>query len=118
MVNSTYVLIMAGGLGSRFWPASRESMPKQFLDITGSGQPLLRQTYERFARFLPRDHIYVIAHADYAAQVKACIPAMTEAHLLLEPTRNNTAPSIAYASLKLAARSPMNRPLRRRSGRR
>lgn len=106
MYTSTYVLIMAGGLGSRFWPASRESMPKQFLDITGSGQPLLRQTYERFARFIPRDHIYVIAHADYAAQVKGCLPDLTEAHLLLEPARNNTAPSIAYASMKLGARHP------------
>jgi mannose-1-phosphate guanylyltransferase len=106
MYDKTYVLIMAGGLGSRFWPASRESLPKQFLDITGSGQPLLRQTFERFARFVPRDHIYVIAHADYATQVKACIPELTEAHVLLEPSRNNTGPSIAYASMKLAARHP------------
>lgn len=106
MRENTVVLILAGGLGARFWPASRESLPKQFLDITGSGRPLLRETFERFSRCIPQDHIYVIAHENYAAQVKACLPELTEAHLLLEPSRNNTAPSIAYASMKLADRHP------------
>ena len=106
MKNSTYVLILAGGAGTRFWPASRNSLPKQFLDITGSGKPLIRETFDRFTSFVPVDHIYVITHKQYGRIVLQELPELTENQVILEPSRNNTAASIAYASMKLAELNP------------
>jgi mannose-1-phosphate guanylyltransferase len=98
----THLLILAGGVGSRFWPASREDNPKQFLDILGTGKSLLRLTYERFAGRLPADRIWVITHEKYMDQVREHLPELPSDHILGEPSRNNTAPSIAWASMKLA----------------
>ena len=106
MNKTPFVLIMAGGVGSRFWPASRETLPKQFLDITGSGKTLIQQTYERFALFIPADRIYVITHIDYMAQTLNAIPGIHLHNIITEPSRNNTAASIALASFKLQKKDP------------
>jgi mannose-1-phosphate guanylyltransferase len=89
------VLIMAGGAGTRFWPASRESRPKQFLDILGTGKSLLRQTFERSQKLVPADRIFVITNATSAGQVQAARPELMPDQIFLEPSRNNTAPCIA-----------------------
>ena len=101
MDNSPFVLIMAGGVGSRFWPASRENLPKQFLDITGEGKTLIQMTFERFAAFIPVENIYIITHDKYLQQTIEAVPEFNAANIITEPSRNNTAASIALASLKL-----------------
>ncbi|RMF03320.1 MAG: mannose-1-phosphate guanylyltransferase [Bacteroidetes bacterium] len=97
---------MAGGVGSRFWPASREERPKQFLDILGSGKSLLRLTFERFRQLVPADHIFIVTNGKYKAQVMEHLPELTDNQVLCEPSRNNTAPCIAYTALKLQALDP------------
>lgn len=106
MNKTPFVLIMAGGVGSRFWPASRESLPKQFLDITGSGKTLIHQTFERFASFIPIDQIYVITHILYKSLTQEAIPGIHPDNIITEPSRNNTAASIALATLKLKKINP------------
>lgn len=101
MNRDPFVLIMAGGVGSRFWPASREEMPKQFLDFTGSGKTLIQLTFERFASFVPAENIFVITHENYREQTIQAIPEFPVSNIITEPSRNNTAASIALASLKL-----------------
>jgi mannose-1-phosphate guanylyltransferase len=101
-----YGLIMAGGVGSRFWPESRESRPKQFLDILGTGKSLLRMSFERLTRILPPTNIRVLTHEKYSQLVLEHLPEISADQLILEPSRNNTAPCIAYASLKLNKQSP------------
>lgn len=101
-----YVAIMAGGVGSRFWPASRESRPKQFLDIMGTGKSLLRLTYERFLSICPSENIFIVTNARYRSQVKEHLPELTDNQILCEPSRNNTAPCIAYTAFKLQALDP------------
>lgn len=103
---NTYALIMAGGVGSRFWPASREVLPKQFLDMMGVGKSLLRLTYERFLDTCQPEHIYVLTHEKYLDLVLAHLPEMTAEQVITEPSRNNTAPCIAYASTKLHQLDP------------
>ena len=100
------VLIMAGGAGTRFWPASREVKPKQFLDILGTGKSLLRQTYERSKKLVSADLIFIVTNVAYAERVKAELPELKADQIFCEPSRNNTAPSIAYASLKLQTKYP------------
>lgn len=99
-----FVLIMAGGVGSRFWPASRESKPKQFLDILGVGKSLLRLTFERSLNLVDAKHVFVMTNDTYADQVMEELPEIGRDQLFLEPSRNNTAPCIALASLKLKKR--------------
>ena len=106
MTNSPYILIMAGGVGSRFWPASREHLPKQFLDITGSGKSLIRQTVDRFMSFIPLDNIFIITHQSYGELVHQAIPELEKHQIIEEPARNNTAASIALASMKLSKLNP------------
>ncbi len=101
MDNTPYVLIMAGGLGSRFWPISREHKPKQFLDITGTGKTLIQMTFERFAAFVPVENIFIITHDSYKNQTIEAIPEFNPLNIITEPSRNNTAASVALASLKL-----------------
>jgi mannose-1-phosphate guanylyltransferase len=96
-----YVAIMAGGIGSRFWPASRGSLPKQFLDILGTGKSLLRMTFERFLRIVPAEQIYIVTNKDYVKLVQEQLPELKPEQILGEPSRNNTAPCIAYTALKL-----------------
>ncbi|HEU4607722.1 MAG TPA: mannose-1-phosphate guanylyltransferase, partial [Chitinophagaceae bacterium] len=101
-----YVAIMAGGIGSRFWPRSRTNFPKQFLDILGTGKTLIQDTYERFASFIPKENIYVITSAEYVNIVKKQIPELPLQNILGEPYRKNTAPCIAYISFKLQEMDP------------
>lgn len=105
-MQNTYVAIMAGGVGSRFWPASREARPKQFLDISGEGKSLLRLTFERFLKLVPADRIYIVTNKQYEAQVLEHLPELTADQVLCEPSRNNTAPCVAYTAFKLYARDP------------
>lgn len=92
---------MAGGIGSRFWPISRTSKPKQFLDILGTGSTLLQLTYERFRKIIPEGNILVVTNRNYGDLVREQIPGIPEENILLEPLRRNTAPCIAYASYKI-----------------
>lgn len=96
-----YVLIMAGGVGSRFWPKSRNQFPKQFIDILGLGKSLLQLTYERFAKICDPKQIYILSNEHYKNLVLDQLPELEEGQVLLEPSRNNTAPCIAYASYKI-----------------
>ena len=102
----TYVAIMAGGVGSRFWPGSREARPKQFLDMLHTGKSLLRLTFERFLPLCPASHIFVVTNAAYKDLVKAQIPELEDNQILCEPSRNNTGPCVAYTAFKLAALDP------------
>ena len=104
--SNTYVAIMAGGIGSRFWPASRAARPKQFLDILGVGKSLLRLTFERFLKLCPASHIYIVTNKQYAGLVKEQLPEISDNQILTEPSRNNTAPCIAYTAFKLDALNP------------
>ncbi|THH40089.1 mannose-1-phosphate guanylyltransferase [Neolewinella litorea] len=92
---------MAGGVGSRFWPASREDKPKQFLDIAGDGRSLLRMTFERFLKLTSADKIYIVTNARYKDLVLEHIPEIDAGQVLCEPSRNNTAPCVAYTAFKL-----------------
>lgn len=97
---------MAGGVGSRFWPMSRTEKPKQFLDILGLGKTLLQMTYERFLPICPKENILVVTNEDYFKLVKEQLPELPEENIVLEPMRKNTAPCVAYASYKIAAKNP------------
>ena len=101
MNNNHYVAIMAGGIGSRFWPMSRTSYPKQFLDILNTGRTLIQGTYDRFSKFIPKENIYVVTAEEYVEIVKEQLPEMPLANIVAEPSRKNTAPCIAYISYKL-----------------
>lgn len=103
---NNYVLIMAGGVGSRFWPKSRNNFPKQFLDILGIGKSLLQLTYERFLKLCPAENIYIVTNSQYEVIILEQLQGITSANLICEPSRNNTAPCIAYASFKLQALNP------------
>jgi len=100
-MNSNYVVIMAGGVGSRFWPASRTSFPKQFLDILGIGKTLLQQTYERFDGICPRENIFIVTNESYRDLIKEQLPSIQDHQILGEPMMRNTAPCIAYACSKI-----------------
>src|SRR5947209_1078371 len=96
-----YVAIMAGGIGSRFWPLSRVNYPKQFLDILGTGRTLIQQTFDRFVRLVPVENIYVITANEYMGITQDQLPEIPKENILGEPFRKNTAPCIAYISFKL-----------------
>lgn len=106
MKKDHYCIIMAGGIGSRFWPLSRTNKPKQFLDILGVGKSLLQLTYDRFTGIFPEENIYVVTGSDYGNQVKKQLPKLSEKQILLEPFRKNTAPCIAYANYKIQQLNP------------
>ena len=101
-----YVAIMAGGIGSRFWPMSRTDYPKQFLDILGIGKSLIRQTFDRYARFIPLENIYVVTSQEYMDIVKKQLPDIPHENVLGEPSKKNTAPCVAYISFKLLQKDP------------
>ncbi len=92
---------MAGGIGSRFWPMSRNTFPKQFLDILGTGKTLIQQTFERLKNVCPPENILVVTNESYVGLVKQQLPEMNAANILGEPYRKNTAPCIAYAAAKI-----------------
>ncbi|MFH1297870.1 MAG: mannose-1-phosphate guanylyltransferase [Bacteroidota bacterium] len=101
-----YCVIMAGGIGARFWPMSRISHPKQFIDILGTGETLIRQTFNRFATICPTENIYIVTNELYKDLVQQQIPQITPEQILCEPSRRNTAPCIAYANYCILYRDP------------
>ena len=102
----TYCVIMAGGIGSRFWPMSRTANPKQFLDFLGLGRTLIQQTWDRFLPLCPPENILVVTNTQYAPIVKEQLPDIAEANILTEPLRKNTAPCVAYANHVISKRDP------------
>lgn len=97
---------MSGGVGSRFWPFSKEEKPKQFLDFFGTGRSLLQSTFDRFKQIVPAENIYIVTNDAYAEMTKQQLPELRDDQLLLEPIRRNTAPAIAYASFRINAIDP------------
>lgn len=106
MNKNHYVAIMAGGIGSRFWPMSRTNYPKQFLDILNTGKTLIQSTFDRFAKFIPKENIYVVTSLQYKAIVLEQLVNIPSENVLCEPSRKNTAPCVAYISYKLAQLNP------------
>ncbi len=105
MNKNLYVVLMAGGVGVRFWPWSRNSKPKQFLDALGTGKTLIQSTLDRFLPICPVENIFVVTHEEHADLVKLQLPQLSEDQILAEPMRKNTAACIAYASYKIAERN-------------
>ena len=103
---AAYCVVMAGGIGSRFWPVSRAGKPKQFLDILGTGKTMLEETCDRFEGLMPIDHFLVMTGEQFEEQVLRLVPSLTPAQVLTEPERRNTAPAIAYAAYKVFAKDP------------
>jgi mannose-1-phosphate guanylyltransferase len=106
MNKNMYAVIMAGGIGSRFWPLSRSSKPKQFLDILNMGKTLIQMTYERYLPICPKENIYIVANEDYYDLIKEQLPDLEDAQILREPSRKNTAPCVMYACHKIHALNP------------
>lgn len=106
MKNSNYyAVIMAGGVGSRFWPVSTNTFPKQFHDMLGAGKTLLQKTYSRLSKFIPEQNILILTNEIYSELVKAQIPNIQKDNIVLEPCMKNTAPCILYASMKIYNRN-------------
>lgn len=106
MKNSNYCVIMAGGIGSRFWPISTTEKPKQFLDILGVGHSLLQLTFNRFSDLFPAENIFVVTSQDYKTLVAEQLPEIPETNILTEPMRRNTAPCISYATCRIKSKTP------------
>ena len=105
-MNSTYLIVMAGGIGSRFWPFSRTHHPKQFHDVLGVGRSMLQVTVDRFAGVCPPENVFIVTNRDYVALVHEHLPDLPADQILGEPIGRNTAPCIAYASYRIAKRNP------------
>lgn len=103
---NTYVVIMAGGIGSRFWPYSRAEKPKQFLDVLGTGRSLIQMTYDRFLNITESDNIFVITNKRYKALVKEQLPDLSDDQILLEPIGRNTSAAVAYPAYKINQKDP------------
>ncbi len=103
---ANHLVIMAGGIGSRFWPMSTPSCPKQFLDITGCGRTMIQQTFDRFGGLIDMDHVWVVTSRNFASLVAEQLVGINPQHILLEPCMRNTAPCVAYVSWKILAEDP------------
>jgi mannose-1-phosphate guanylyltransferase len=101
-----YVVIMAGGIGSRFWPYSRNHQPKQFLDVLNTGETLLQMTANRFRTICPPENIYIVTNSTYVPLVREQLPYLADDQILAEPVRRNTAPCVAYAAYKIRQKNP------------
>lgn len=106
MNKNYYAIIMAGGIGSRFWPISRTSHPKQFIDILGTGKTLIQNTYDRFLKICPKENIFVVTNESYTGLVKKQLPDMADNQILTEPVMRNTAPCVAYGCFKIESMNP------------
>jgi len=104
-MDNRYVIIMAGGVGSRFWPLSRREKPKQFLDIVGSGETLIQQTYRRFKKNCPEENIFVVTNSDHKNLVIEQLK-IDPSQVLVEPFRRNTAPCLAYGTFRILKENP------------
>ena len=105
-MNNNFCIIMAGGIGSRFWPLSRVVKPKQFLDILGIGRTFLQQTFDRFLEIIPKENFIIVTSVKYKDLVLEQLPELKEEQILLEPLRRNTAPCLAYAVYKIKTKNP------------
>lgn len=101
-----HLVIMAGGIGSRFWPMSTPQHPKQFIDITGCGRTMIQQTFDRFEGIIDIEHVWVVTSANYKDLVSVQLSGINPQHILLEPCMRNTAPCIAYVSWKIQKEDP------------
>ena len=99
--NRNYCVILAGGKGRRLWPSSRQDMPKQFMDFFGTGRTQLQQTFDRFSKMVPRENILVCTTQQYAPIVREQLPQLGERNMLIEPVNRNTAPSVAWAAMRV-----------------
>ncbi|MBE6255622.1 MAG: mannose-1-phosphate guanylyltransferase [Prevotella sp.] len=106
MESNNHLVIMAGGIGSRFWPMSTADCPKQFIDVLGCGRTLIQLTMDRFAEVCPPQNVWIVTSQRYADIVREQLPEVPEDHILQEPCRRNTAPCIAYASWRIKALNP------------
>lgn len=105
-MSNYYAVIMAGGVGTRFWPMSTTQHPKQFLDVLGNGRTLLQQTYDRLLKLCPNENIFVVTFTNYGQLVAEQLPQLPKSNILTEPARKNTAPCVAYASYKIHQMNP------------
>ena len=101
-----YCVILAGGRGQRLWPVSREQRPKQFLDLFGTGRTLLQSTFDRFEKLIPIENILVCTCAEFLQLVKEQLPKVLEQNIIVEPIHRNTAPSVAWASMRIHHQTP------------
>lgn len=106
MSSNYYAVIMAGGVGSRFWPVSTPEFPKQFHDMLGSGDTLIQKTFKRLSQVVPKENILILTHANYKEMVMTQLPAVHENNIILEPDMRNTAPCILYAAMKIKKNNP------------
>lgn len=106
MKENYYAILMAGGVGSRFWPVSTTEFPKQFHDMLGSGETLIQKTFSRLSKLIPVENIYILTNERYNSLVLEQLPLVKQAQVLLEPAMRNTAPCILYASLKIQKMNP------------
>ena len=105
MNNNNYAVIMAGGIGSRFWPMSKESRPKQFIDILGTGETLIQQTFRRLNKICPKENILIVTNKNYKELCLEQLKNIDKNNILCEPTMRNTAPCIAYAAFKIYSKN-------------
>ncbi|MCU0428539.1 MAG: mannose-1-phosphate guanylyltransferase [Cytophagaceae bacterium] len=103
--SNNFVVIMAGGIGSRFWPFSRTTFPKQFHDVLGIGKTMIQQTVERFATIAPKENVFIVTNSDYKELVKQQLPYLSDEQILCEPVGKNTAPCAAYACSKIYSKN-------------
>lgn len=101
MNKNYYAVLMAGGVGSRFWPISTSSYPKQFHDMLGTGDSLIQKTFQRLNKFVPTKNILILTNERYNDLVLEQLPMVTQEQVVLEPAMRNTAPCILYAALKI-----------------
>ena len=106
MNKNYYAILMAGGVGSRFWPLSTQNFPKQFHDMLGTGETLIQKTFYRLARLIPKENIFILTNECYNDLVFEQLPEVTKRQVVLEPAMRNTAPCILYASLKIQKENP------------
>ena len=106
MDKNNFCVIMAGGIGSRFWPLSKTRRPKQFLDILGAGRTLLQQTFDRFSQLMPPEQIFIVSNLEYKKIIVEQLPEVPVENILLEPLRRNTAPCIDYANFRILRKNP------------
>ena len=102
MTSKNYCIILAGGKGRRLWPCSRENQPKQFIDFFGMGRTQLQTTFDRFAKIMPKENIFITTNSEYASIVKEQLPMVSDENIVIEPINRNTAPSVAWGMLKIA----------------
>jgi mannose-1-phosphate guanylyltransferase len=106
MNKNNFCIIMAGGVGARFWPMSRKDHPKQFIDILGTGETLIQATFKRFLKVCPAENIYIVTNESYKDLVLSQLPELSEEQVLCETSRRNTAPCVAYANYRILQRNP------------